>query len=294
MGGQIERAIEKAIGEATGESFELVHSSGIGGGCIHDATCASGADGRQFFVKRNELSLLPCFEAEAHALRVIRATRTIRVPEPVAICRAGGQAALILEFLPMGGGGRADWFAMGEQFARMHRATAERFGWPHDNWIGSAPQKNTEMNDWIRFYTECRLRPQVEWARRKGLRIEKAEALEAALPRFFEDYTPVPSLLHGDLWAGNADFMNDGTPVIFDPASYYGDREADLAMTEMFGGFTRGFYKGYASEWPLHEGYRTRKQLYLLYHTLNHYNLFGGGYGSSAESLVAGLLDSLA
>ena len=179
---------------------------------------------------------------------------------------------------------------MGEQLARLHRTQVTRFGWAHDNWIGSTPQPNTENPDWIAFYTDCRLRPQVEWARNRGLPLRQAGDLEAALPRFFAGYQPVPSLLHGDLWAGNADFMADGTPVIFDPAAYFGDREAELAMTEMFGGFPGEFYAGYNAEWPLDPGYRIRRQLYLLYHTLNHYNLFGGGYGAQAEAIVRALL----
>lgn len=290
MASPIEQAIETTIREATGEAFEIAHTSGISGGCIHDATRTTGVDGRQFFIKRNSESLLPSFEAEADALRAIAATGTIRVPAPVGACKADGRAALILEFLPMGGGRTRDWNTMGRQLARLHRTCSDKFGWPQDNWIGSTPQLNTLHSDWISFYAECRLRPQVDWARKRGLRLRQAEYLHRALPAFFEGYTPLPSLLHGDLWAGNADFMHDGTPVIFDPAAYYGDREADLAMTEMFGGFTREFYQGYNGEWPLHEGYRIRKQLYLLYHTLNHFNLFGGGYGAQAEAIIHGLL----
>jgi fructosamine-3-kinase len=111
-----------------------------------------------------------------------------------------------------------------------------------------------------------------------------------ALPSLFSDYIPKPSLLHGDLWAGNADFLEDGTPVVYDPAAYYGDREADMALTELFGGYPEEFYKGYAEIWPLDSGYRTRKTLYNLYHVLNHFNIFGGGYGNQAQSMIQTLL----
>jgi fructosamine-3-kinase len=185
------------------------------------------------------------------------------------------------------------WESMGQQLARMHRCTSDKHGWPHDNWIGSMPQINTAVPDWIEFYTKSRLQPQVEWARQKHLSLKDVDHLIKALPELYNQYNPAPSLLHGDLWAGNAGFLSDGTPAVFDPASYHGDREADLAMTEMFGGYPREFYKGYNAEWPLDPGYQTRKHLHLLYHTLNHYNLFGGGYGTQAQSVIRQLITSL-
>jgi protein-ribulosamine 3-kinase len=169
------------------------------------------------------------------------------------------------------------------------RIRAPGFGWDHDNWIGATPQVNTWKEQWVQFFAECRLGPQIKWARNRGLPLSQAGELIESLPDFFDTYAPVPSLLHGDLWSGNAGFLADGTPVIFDPASHYGDRECDLAMTEMFGGFPGEFYRSYNAEWPLHTGYRIRKQLYILYHTLNHYNLFGGGYGSQAEAIIRSL-----
>ena len=182
---------------------------------------------------------------------------------------------------------------MGRELARMHRNPGERHGWQHDNWIGSIQQINTQHEDWIQFYRECRLYPQVTWARSKGLPLVGADRLMDNLPAYFEGYAPPPSLLHGDLWSGNAGFLTDGSPVIYDPASYYGDRETDLAMTEMFGGYPREFYDAYDAEWPIDAGYRIRRNLYILYHTLNHYNIFGGGYGYQAESIVSQLLSRL-
>jgi fructosamine-3-kinase len=183
---------------------------------------------------------------------------------------SGGEAALLLEYLPMGGGtGKARYEDLGRGLARVHEKRKPAFGWHRDNWIGSTPQYNGFEEDWVTFWREKRLRPQIEWARDRGLRLRGAEELLEVLPAFFESYSPEPSLLHGDLWSGNVEFMDDGSPVIFDPATYYGDRETDLAMTEM---------------------YRRRRDLYNLYHLLNHYNLFGGGYGASAERTVTSLV----
>jgi fructosamine-3-kinase len=171
-----------------------------------------------------------------------------------------------------------DWGELGRLLARLHRETGSRFGWHRDNHIGRSPQANGWMDDWNEFWWTRRLEPQL---RRAGL---DANFLRNAL----RDHRPVPSLLHGDLWSGNAGFTDEG-PVLFDPAVYYGDREADLAMTELFGGFAPGFYAAYERELPLDEGYAWRKHLYNLYHLLNHLNLFGGGYRAQVEATL-GLL----
>jgi fructosamine-3-kinase len=163
---------------------------------------------------------------------------------------------------------------MGSMLARAHSRPGPRFGWHRDNYIGSSPQQNGWCDDWAEFWRERRLRPQLE---RAGLR--------ANLDRLLEGHKPQPSLLHGDLWSGNVGFTKDG-PVVFDPAVYYGDREADLAMTELFGGFSREFYDAYQEVLPLDAGYEKRKHLYNLYHLLNHLNLFGGGYLGQVKSTL--------
>ena len=286
----LQKEIESTIAKATGSPIRISGGQSIGGGCIHNARCLTGKDGRQFFVKENRHALLPSFEAEAHSLDVMAKTETIRVPKPVGVCTDNSSAALILEYLPMGGRGKGDWRRMGAELARLHEHMNPAFGWDHDNWIGSTPQINSWRDDWITFYGECRLLPQIRWARDRGLRLREAESLIDRLPEFFQSYRPAASLLHGDLWAGNASFLTDGTPVIFDPASYYGDRESDLAMTELFGGFPEAFYAGYESVLPIDPEYSLRRDLYQLYHVLNHFNLFGGGYGSQAEGMVRRLI----
>ena len=181
----------------------------------------------------------------------------------------------------------------GEQLAQMHRYTADQFGWHRDNTIGSTAQVNSWENDWLTFWREHRLGYQLTLAGRHGLGsrvLQKGERLQDNLQAFFDNHQPQASILHGDLWSGNYGISREGEPVIFDPAVYFGDREADLAMTELFGGFGSEFYAAYNATWPLDPGYPQRKTLYNLYHILNHYNLFGGGYGAQAEGMIDQLL----
>lgn len=227
----------------------------------------------------NDASFADAFAAEADGLQAMAAAG-VRVPEPLAHGVAAGEAYLLLEYLDLKSGG--DWTALGRALARAHRQTAPHFGWRRDNYIGSTPQRNGWRGDWRTFFAECRLAPQLELARAKGFTIELGKALDA-----LAGYRPEPSLLHGDLWSGNAGFTPDGAPVLFDPAVYYGDREADLAMTELFGGFPAQFYEAYETAYPLAPGYAVRKHLYNLYHLLNHVNLFGAGYLEQVEATLS-------
>ena len=180
-----------------------------------------------------------------------------------------------------------------EQLAAMHAHTAAGFGWDRDNTIGATPQPNQWTRDWVTFLREQRIGHQLGLARDNGLPAathDRVERVQSALPRLFDVYQPQPSLLHGDLWGGNWAVESGGHPVVFDPAVYYGDREADLAMTELFGGFDRGFYEAYRRTWPLDPGYDVRRDLYQLYHILNHFNLFGGGYAGQVRALADRLL----
>jgi fructosamine-3-kinase len=197
-----------------------------------------------------------------------------------------------MEHIALRGRGSEGAAEAGRELAAMHRVTRPLFGWDRDNTIGSTRQPNGPEEDWQVFWGRNRLGFQLDLAARNGyggrLRSE-GERLLDALPALLE-HAPVPSLLHGDLWGGNMGFDREGHPVVFDPAVYYGDREADLAMTELFGGFGGDFYAAYREAWPLGPGYRTRKVLYNLYHVLNHLNLFGGGYLGQARGMVGELL----
>ena len=283
------KAVSAAIARQTGRVFHATWAEETGGGCINRALVV--VDGAQkYFVKLNHAHRLDMFEAEAAGLEEILASQTLRAPRPLCTGQAAGEAFLVLEHLALGGhSGEA---ALGHGLAALHRATQDKFGWKRDNTIGSTPQINTQEADWVTFYREHRLRYQLELAAENGERrlLREGEVLLEALPAFFSDYSPAPSLLHGDLWGGNRGALLDGTPVIFDPAVYYGDREADLAMTELFGGFGAGFYAAYNEAWPPDPGYKTRRDLYNLYHVLNHYNLFGGGYAGQALRLMQSLL----
>ncbi|MEG3863571.1 fructosamine kinase family protein, partial [Microcoleus sp. herbarium12] len=165
-----------------------------------------------------------------------------------------------------------------------------RFGWSVNNAIGSTPQINNWAADWAEFWAEHRIGYQLQLARRRGGNFSQGETLLAAIPKLLEGYKPQPSLVHGDLWGGNASVTSAGEPVIFDPATYWGDREVDMAMTELFGGFSPAFYRGYNEVWLLDSGYEKRKTLYNLYHILNHFNLFGGSYESQANQMINRIL----
>ena len=283
-------ALEAAIQAASGEPFVCAQHSPQGGGCINRGFVLTGGDGRRYFAKLNAADCLDLFEAEADGLRELEAAAEIRVPHPVASGSSGHAAFLLLEWLPLGGQARpAD---LGRQLARLHRHSQAEFGWRRDNHIGSTPQPNSPLPDWIAFYRNQRLSPQLDLARRNGAPgplLLQGERLMERLEAFFPGYRPLPSLLHGDLWGGNHGYA-DGTPVLFDPAVYYGDREADLAMTELFGGYPADFFAAYREAWPLDPGYRVRKHLYNLYHLLNHFNLFGDGYAAQSERIAGRLL----
>lgn len=284
--------ISRAISAATGEVFSPRVVRAVGGGCINSAyLIKDGA--RRFFVKVNRAASLAMFEAEADGLREISLTGEIRVPMPVCSGVAVESAFLVLEFLDFSVGGKGWAEDLGRQLAAMHRVTASRHGWRRDNTIGSSPQINAQADNWPEFWRDRRLGCQFALAAQNGYKGKlqrQGERLVARIEAFFPGYAPPPSLLHGDLWCGNYGFAHAGEPVIFDPAVYYGDRETDLAMTELFGGFPSAFYAAYREAYPLDAGYGARKTLYNLYHILNHLNLFGGSYLMQAEEMTSKLL----
>lgn len=251
------------------------------GGCVHQCYRVRSR-GAARFLKLNGARFADAFAAEADGLEALRSAGAA-APAPLSHGVSGNHAYLLLEFLELRAGG--DFAALGRMLANAHRQTGPRFGWQRDNYIGTTPQANGGCDDWTQFWLERRMRPQIELAKRNGFQIESPPL------KLLRKHRPIPSLLHGDLWSGNAGFTSAG-PVLFDPAVYYGDREADLAMTELFGGFPRDFYDSYNAVWPLERGYERRKHLYNLYHLLNHLNLFGGGYLSQVRATLGLLLGS--
>ncbi|MEG3902242.1 fructosamine kinase family protein [Microcoleus sp. B4-C5] len=308
------------ICETTGETFSIDNRHSVSGGCINQGYSISSSS-RTYFAKINQASQVAMFEAEALGLQQMRETQTIRVPEPICWGTEGNSAYIVLEWLDLGsrGGDRA-WEEMGRKLAEMHNkytppnppllrggeepnSTLLRggeepnsgllrggFGWDINNTIGSTIQINNWTANWAEFWAEHRIGYQLKLAKRRGGHFPKGERLLEMIPELLAGYEPQPSLVHGDLWGGNAGVTSAGEPVIFDPAAYLGDREVDIAMTELFGGFPGQFYRGYNQVWPLDSGYEERKTLYNLYHILNHFNLFGGSYESQANQMISRIL----
>ncbi|MFI9651917.1 fructosamine kinase family protein [Guyparkeria halopsychrophila] len=259
----------------------------VGGGCIADAARLD-TDAAPLFIKTHADRGDDMFPAEARGLEALG--ERIRTPQVIAAGSVDGTAYLLLEWLDLGPVNDA---ALGEALAELHSEAQPAFGWPEDNFIGAMPQLGGDDDDWARFYGQRRLMPQLDWAAERGLggrTIDAGHELVEALAAFFTDYRPYPALIHGDMWGANHGALTDGTPVLFDPATYRADREAEIAMTELFGGFAPSFYRAYQAHLPLDPGYRVRKTLYNLYHVLNHFNLFGGGYGSRADGMIRQLL----
>ena len=269
---------------------DSANATPVGGGDISAAWRIESQDGG-IFVKTGPGDALDMFAAEAEGLLELKAAEAVRVPEVLAVGEHSGGAFLALEWLDLRSPDKSNEKILGEQLASMHRTVKDRFGWHRDNTIGRTPQHNEWSDDWSAFFGEHRLGFQLELANKNGFSGElqkEGTRLLKSLPSFFEGYPVVPSLLHGDLWGGNWSSCQ-GLPVIFDPAVYFGDRETDLAMTKLFGGFGATFYSAYESAWPLQPGSRVRMDLYQLYHVLNHLNLFGGAYLGRAIALMRNL-----
>lgn len=288
-------AIVTQVEQAINQTCQPYQAQPIGGGCINSAYLVKTACG-DFFVKLNQPELAEMFSAEAQGLQEMRALEAVRVPDVICSGTTAHNSFLALEYIELGSLRGRTTATLGTQLAKLHQVEQPFFGWHVDNTIGSTPQSNQRDQNWVSFWQQQRLAPQYEFAQQKGFAGKLAkygEQLIDALPAFFESYQPAPSLLHGDLWGGNAASDNQGRPVLYDPACYYGDAEADLAMTELFGGFGADFFAAYSNVKPIDPGYCSRKKLYNLYHILNHLNLFGGGYLGQAESMTQQLVSEL-
>ncbi len=285
--------IDKHITEACGSVFRTRTRSAMAGGSINSAQHISG-DGREYFIKTNHAAPAGMFAAEAKALRVLADTNTVRIPSPICHGRHGDTAYLVLEYLRLTD--RIDMGLLGRQLADMHKCSADSYGWDLNNTIGMTPQINTVAKSWIEFWRYRRLGYQLKLAAQNGYgsKLQDPGArLLADFPVLFDSADPEISMLHGDLWGGNCGALATGEPVIFDPAFYYGDRETDIAMTTLFGGFDTAFYSAYQEAWPLAAGYQTRIIFYNIYHILNHLNLFGGAYHAQAIDMIKRVLSEL-
>jgi len=287
--------IVQQIEYATGQILKNYRLNSIGGGSINDAYQLQ-SDQQSYFIKLNQPQLSAMFEAEAIGLEEMRALNCVRLPEVICHGQTEEHSYIVLEYIQLSSlRGQASQ-RLGTQLAQLHGHNQPYYGWQINNTIGSTPQHNKREHDWLSFWQKHRLGEQLKLVSKNGFGArlqDKGELLLENIHLFFESYTPVPALLHGDLWGGNAGADQQGNPVIFDPACYYGDRETDIAMTELFGGFGADFFGAYQAEYPLDSGYETRKTLYNLYHILNHVNLFGSGYLGQAEGMLDQLLSEI-
>ncbi len=258
----------------------------IAGG-VHDAH-RMRFERADIFLKTTRLEGAAMLDDEAEALARLRETGTVILPRPLLNGIAGECAYLALKWIDLHPAGPDAQQRMARMLAALHRCEADRYGWTRDNHIGLTRQPNPWSDNWCTFFTEQRLGHQLRIAERRGSNAWVKRGLEMldVLPKIFDGYQPVASTLHGDLWNGNTGMRGDGEPVLFDPAAYHGDRETDIAMTELFGGFSPVFYAAYDEEWPLDDGYEERRPLYQLYHVINHANLFAGGYARQAERMI--------
>lgn len=289
-------SLEEAVRAVFGPTVTIVKRERVGGGDINEASCLTLSSAERVFVKSNTAANRRFFETESLGLRAIAATGTISTPKVLGrgVDQAQGKSFLLLEQLPRSRGGRRFWEDFGHALAALHRADTHpfvpggRYGFLADNFIGATPQSNAPGDSWADFFRSRRLEPQFRRAQRwfdasTLRRIDTfLDRLDSLLPE-----PEHPSLLHGDLWSGNYLVGPDGQAWLIDPAVYVGHAEADLAMTELFGGFAPAFYAAYRECSPLEAGYEERRTVYNLYHLLNHLNLFGGGYLGSVRSSLS-------
>ncbi len=257
----------------------------LGGGDIGNAMKVTVENGTNYFVKQYENSKM--HYAEANGLHELKTANAIRIPRVIKV----NDNFLILEFIESASKVNDFDEKFGRQFAELHKNNGSSFGFFEDNFIGTTDQINVPQNDnWVEFYTENRLMYQFRLAENNGyVKDELKEGIkfiEKNIEKILKGSDELPTLLHGDLWGGNYIVDQRGNPCLIDPAVYYGHREADLAMTKLFGGFNAKFYSAYNEEFPLKDGWEYRENIYKLYHILNHLNLFGSGYYSQAVSLI--------
>ncbi len=285
----VEKAIQR-IGEYTDKQVTFTDFRYTSGGCINSTGVITTGVGK-FFIKWNHKDAFPgMFEAEIRGLNLLRNSGTVRIPEPLFAEETQTYTFLLTEYIAGGLRSASYWEQMGQQLATMHQITADQFGLDHDNYIGSLPQKNNFMGNWIDFFIKQRLEIQLKRAVDSGKLspvIRKAfNRLYISLQGILPESEP-PALIHGDLWSGNLMTGPHGEPVIFDPAVYYGNREIEIAFTRLFGGFDAVFYSAYEQVRPLIPGFYQRQNIYNLYPLLVHVNLFGGGYISQVERIVS-------
>ena len=276
---------EAIIHEISRQNPGNLNVSRLGGGCIHQAVALS-CDQGNFFIKSNQAAA-DMFSAEARGLQLLSEAGVIAVPEVHGYGTVDGQDYLCLELIQKGPANDTYWQDFGEQLAALHQITSKSFGLDHDNYIGRLPQSNRWHDSWAEFFAKERIAPQIDMATQSGLiNLEMVKQFDLLLDKL-EELLPNehPALIHGDLWSGNV-MSGEGKPYIFDPAVYFGHREAEIAFTTLFGGFDTKFYDAYSTVFPLQPGYKERMELFNLYPLLVHVNLFGQSYMSQVAHIL--------
>ena len=287
-------SIVEQIQHASGLSLDPGQVNSVSGGCINSAYLL-GSKNDRVFIKINRAEQLSMFEAEAAGLAAMAEAGAIYIPAVFCTGTSGDKAFIAMQAITLGPPKHDSYREFGFQLAAMHRHHESRYGASLDNTIGSTPQPNNWSTSWFDFWRKHRLGYQLALAEKNRAPtslIDAGSELNACFEALFET-PPEASCLHGDLWSGNWGFDQDGRPVLFDPAHYFGDREADLAMTDLFGGPPADFYRAYDEVYPLQAGSPLRKTFYNIYHVLNHYNLFGGGYATQANNMIQNVLSEL-
>jgi fructosamine-3-kinase len=280
------------------EGCKITDVSSVGGGCIHQAWQLKLSDGRQLFAKTGSADAFDLFEVEAEALTALGQfgdSDVLVVPQPLSLVLLPHGAVLLLPWLPLGGGNQQ---LLGRGLALLHQASREQnpqsFGWHRDGYIGAGPQPGGWRMRWGDAFADLRLRPQLERCNQFGMSPGEVEGFLENVAGRLNQREVTPTLVHGDLWAGNANSLMDGRGSIYDPASWWADAEVDLAMTRLFGGFGELFYRSYDAVVPQIPGAQERFEIYNLYHLLNHANLFGGGYIDQSRACLRGLARQMA
>ena len=285
---ELKSTIESLLSEQKGTQVSINETRTVGGGCINEA-CRLKTNKGNYFLKYNSASAFPAmFEKEAAGLKMLSGTKTIPVPGVVLHGEAGKYGFLLLQYIESGNANHDFWIEFGTKLADLHRDTHTFFGLDHDNYIGSLVQKNNPHPDFCSFFILQRIEPLLKEARNKGAFSLGDTRYFDSLFRTLHNIIPPekPSLVHGDLWSGNFLVSNESKPCLVDPAVYYGHREADIAMSLLFGGFDPEFYEAYNRTWPMEKGWQKRTDILNLYPLLVHVNLFGGGYARQVLRII--------
>jgi protein-ribulosamine 3-kinase len=285
---ELKLSVESILSEISGKQVTISETGPVGGGCINETVLMKTNIGR-FFIKHNSATAFPgMFEKEAAGLKLLTDASSLEIPEVIATGETGRYSFLLLEYIETGTPGLNFWIDFGTKLAELHRNTSDNFGFDYDNYIGSLIQENNPYPDFFSFFISQRIEPQLKNARNKGAFSHSDVRCFDSLFKSLHNIIPVekPALIHGDLWNGNFMVNASGSPCLIDPAVYYGHREADIAMTQLFGGFHPDFYQAYNHAWPMEKEWPKRMDIFNLYPLLVHVNLFGGGYAGQVLRII--------